>query len=80
MHLAENEIAQYVGALVLDRQDQLPEEILEHVEECYECKVEIMEVMEFIEAIGRLSGISFVHSFKDFGDLLTSRTILSGRL
>jgi hypothetical protein len=35
MHLAKLELAQYVNALASDRQDQLPEEILEHVEECF---------------------------------------------
>jgi glutamate synthase domain-containing protein 3 len=32
-------------------QDQLTEEILEHVEECLECKVEIVEVWELVQAI-----------------------------
>ena len=51
-HLTEQELAQYVDALVLDQQDQLPEEILEHVAERFECKVEIMGVWESIEASG----------------------------
>lgn len=50
-HLTENEIAQYVDALVSDKQDQLPEEILEHVEECVECKMEIIEVALLIEPV-----------------------------
>jgi anti-sigma factor RsiW len=49
-HLTENELAQYVDALLSDKQDQLPEEILEHVEECFECKMEIIEVWELIKA------------------------------
>jgi hypothetical protein len=40
-HLTEQELAQHVDAIVLDKQDQLREEILENVEECSECKVEI---------------------------------------
>jgi hypothetical protein len=51
-HPTEQELAQYVDALVLDKQDQLPEEMLEHVEECFECKVEVLEVLGLIEAIG----------------------------
>jgi hypothetical protein len=50
-HLAENEIAQYVDALVSNKQDQLPEKILEHVEECLECKKEIMDAWGLLEYI-----------------------------
>lgn len=48
-HLDEQELAQYVDALISDKQDHLPEEILEHVEECLECKLEVMEVWILIE-------------------------------
>lgn len=41
-HLTEEEIALYVDALVLDNQDELPEEVQEHVAECFERKVEII--------------------------------------
>jgi hypothetical protein len=51
-HLTEQELAQYVDALVLNEPDQLPEEVLEHVAECFECKGEILEVWELIEDIG----------------------------
>ena len=50
-HLDENEIAQYVDAQMLDTQNQLPAEMLEHVEDCFECKVEIMEVIELMECL-----------------------------
>jgi hypothetical protein len=50
-HLTEEESASYVDALVLDKQAQLPEEIREHVAECFECKAEVMDVWELIEAI-----------------------------
>jgi hypothetical protein len=36
----------------LDKQGQLPEDIREHVAECFECKVELMEVIELMGAIG----------------------------
>lgn len=49
--LTELEVTQYVDALASDKQDRLPEEILEHVEECFECKAEIVQVWELIEAI-----------------------------
>lgn len=45
-HLTEQELAQYVDALVLEKQDQLPEDMREHAAECRECKVEVMEIME----------------------------------
>jgi len=35
----------------LDRQDQLPEELLEHVEECLECKVDVMEGLEIVNSL-----------------------------
>ena len=49
-HLSEQELAQYVDALVLDKEDELPQEVLEHVAECFECKIEIMEVFELVGA------------------------------
>lgn len=56
MHLTENEIAQYVDALVSEKQDQLPEEILQHVEECFECKADLLEVWELgRHSVGPLS-------------------------
>ena len=45
-HLDEQELAQYVDALINDKQGQLPEYILQHVEECAECKIGITEVLE----------------------------------
>jgi len=53
-HLTEQKIAQYVDVHMLEEQGQLPEYILEYVEECLECKMEIMEVWELIEAVERL--------------------------
>ena len=50
-HLTEQEIALYVDALVLDQQNQLPEEIREHVKKCFGCKVEVMEVGELVDSI-----------------------------
>jgi len=41
-HLSENEIAQYMEALAANKQAQLPEKIMEHVEESFERKVEII--------------------------------------
>jgi hypothetical protein len=38
-HLSDEQLALYVDAMVLDKQDQLPE----HVEECLECKFAVME-------------------------------------
>jgi hypothetical protein len=51
-HLREQELAQYVDALATDQQDRVPQEILEHVQECFACKVEVMEVLELKEAVG----------------------------
>ena len=51
-HLDENEIARFVDALRMDTQDQLPEEIREHVAECFHCKMELIamwEIVEFLE-------------------------------
>jgi len=39
------------AALALNQQDQLPEEIREHVADCFECKAEIIETLELIWAI-----------------------------
>lgn len=43
-HLTENEITLYIDALVLNIQDHLPEEIRDHVAECFECKVEFLDM------------------------------------
>ena len=51
MHLSEEQLALYVDALVFDKQGQLPEEFLGHVEECLECKISIMTVLDLIETI-----------------------------
>jgi len=45
-HLSEDQLAIYGDAFVLDKLDQLPGEILEHVAECLECEVEIIEVWD----------------------------------
>lgn len=50
-HLDENEIAQYVEAIEAGKQDELPEEIRAHVEECFECKVEVIEMWKLLVAI-----------------------------
>lgn len=50
MHLTEQELAQYVDALISDKQDQLSEEIGAHVEGCLECKVEIIEILDLIRS------------------------------
>lgn len=48
-HLTDEEIALYVEALELKKQERLSEAILDHVQECLECKMEIVEVWELIE-------------------------------
>ena len=48
-HLNEQELAQYVDALMSHEQGQLPEYILGHVKECLKCKVKIIEVWELME-------------------------------
>jgi len=48
-HLSDEQLAHYVDALVSDHLDQLPEEILEHVEECFECKVTILDELDLVE-------------------------------
>ena len=50
-HLDEQELAQYIDALMFDKQGQLPEYILEHVEECFGCKVEIREVLALAQFV-----------------------------
>ena len=50
-HLTENQLALYVDALVSYNQDQLPEEILEHVEECPDCKVTAMWAFDHLSRI-----------------------------
>lgn len=47
-HMIKQELAQYVDALVLDQQDQLRNQILEHVEDCMNCKKEIIETLDLI--------------------------------
>ena len=60
--MTENEFAQYLDALVSDKEDQPPEEILEHVEECLECKFEVMEVRELVDVrSGGFLGSSITH-------------------
>lgn len=51
-HLTEQELAQYVEALVLEKQGQLPENMREHVADCFQCKVEILGVWELVEPVG----------------------------
>ena len=51
-HLNEQEIARCVDALMNDQHGQLPEYMLNHVEECEECKVEVMGVLDLIASIG----------------------------
>lgn len=47
-HLEENEIAACLDALRVDRYEELPREILDHVEECLECKRKIVGAWEII--------------------------------
>ena len=49
-HPTEEELALYVEALALDVQEQLPVEILEHVQECIHCKAELIELAELVNA------------------------------
>lgn len=48
-HLADEELALYVDAIVLSLQDQLPKEILHHVMKCTGCKKELMELLDLME-------------------------------
>jgi hypothetical protein len=59
MHLTVEQLALYLDALVLEKQDQIPEGIKEHMAKCYECKVEIVEVLELVEAIRVYSDETF---------------------
>lgn len=47
-HLSENGIALYVDAVKLERIDNLPRVIIDHVEECEECKMKVMHVVEIM--------------------------------
>jgi hypothetical protein len=40
-HLDEQELAQYIDALIFDEQGPLAEHVLEHVEKCLECFVKV---------------------------------------
>ena len=61
-HLSEMQLAQYVDALMLDTQDQLPEEILAHVADCIECKVDVMGVLDLIESIEARTSFHHPHT------------------
>ena len=43
------QLAQFVDALRMDEQDQMPGELLVHVSDRFECKVDVMEVWELVE-------------------------------
>lgn len=58
-HLDEQELAQYVDALIFDEQSRLPEYILEHVEECLVCKKEVMEALGLVEFVGSQSEFDY---------------------
>jgi hypothetical protein len=45
-HLDENEIAAYIEAIIAEKTDELPVNILDHVEECLECKKAIVDTVE----------------------------------
>ena len=47
-HLSEEQIALYVDALELDRVSELPQMILDHVQDCFTCKEDIMEVASLV--------------------------------
>lgn len=47
----EEELALYVEAIALGVQEQLPGEILHHVENCTDCKAELIELTELIDAL-----------------------------
>ncbi|MGE5457887.1 MAG: hypothetical protein ACM3RX_05995 [Methanococcaceae archaeon] len=51
MHLTEFEISQYSDALRSKTEDNLPVDILEHVEECLECKHAVMELISLVNEI-----------------------------
>ena len=48
-HLTEEAIALYVDSLKLNRTNQLPKVILEHVADCKECKKEVTELFSVVE-------------------------------
>lgn len=48
-HLSETGIALYVDALKLGHVHNLPETILQHVEQCDECKMQVMQVAEIMK-------------------------------
>jgi hypothetical protein len=47
-HLTEDAVFQYVDAVQLHSVDHLRNDILEHVEECYQCKKRIMELLVIV--------------------------------
>ena len=48
-HLNEEEIALYVDAITLNKQERLPNTLLQHVEECEECKSSIIGVVDIMK-------------------------------
>ncbi|MFA6468231.1 MAG: hypothetical protein WCW35_04980 [Bacteroidota bacterium] len=50
-HLNESGIALYVDSVLLDRADDLPTEILDHVEQCTECAAQVLEMCEIMQEV-----------------------------
>ena len=48
-HVSDEATALYVDALKLGDQSKLPDEILNHVQECDQCKNKILEIYSFLE-------------------------------
>jgi hypothetical protein len=45
-HLNDEGVSLYVDAFLFDKQEKLPESILQHVEDCKQCKMSILEVYD----------------------------------
>lgn len=62
-HLNQSGITLYVEARLLEREDELPESIQTHAQECAKCQEEILEFYEFMQEED-ISGLT-PHSFLD---------------
>lgn len=54
-HLTEIQIAQFVEALENNDPDSIPEDIRDHVSECFECRSAILEVSDILTEVDLLS-------------------------
>ena len=63
-HLTEEGVALYADALLLQRSDELPTSLREHVEGCLECEMQIMGVYEISKKLGPVS-VSTPHPYFD---------------